>query len=390
MRMMAIALALLAPQDAKDPELRRKLETAYTSAADWLVSQQDKSGAWKQGPGPSVAFTSLAVTALARAPKDLRAKYDGPISRGAEFVASKRNSDGSFGEGPTGAFLKSYTTALAIMALSAVDREKYGDHVRGGQAYLKHNQLKEGIDRGGSGYGDEEPTKDGMKKTIANLSTTGFTSEAMEASGLPKDDEFWKLVVEFVRRCQNNSETNTDREFVEKLKAVGLSVGDDGGLYYAPSPDRKVHKAGTLKVIDKEVVQSYGSMTYHGIKTYLFAGLKKDSPEVKAAIDWVRKNYSVEAHPGFPYDSAKRNHLRGLFYYYYVMARAMDAIDERPFRTFDGKEHDWPVELGRQLLKQMKDGRMWVNENPAWWEDNPLLVTCYVLNTLDLVLKHVQ
>jgi len=377
----------------QDGDLRRRLEAAYTSAGDWLGSQQDGGGAWKQGPPgreqPSVAFTGLVVTALARAPKELRARYQASIDKGAAFIVSKRNEDGSFGEGPTGAFLKTYATAVALMALSATDREKFAEPIRGAQAYLKQHQLKEGIDRGGSGYGDDEPSKDGMKKTIANLSTTGFTADAMEESGLPKNDEFWKLVVEFVRRCQNNSETNTDKDFVEKLKAVGLSIGDDGGLYYAPSAERKIHKAGT-KITDKEIIQSYGSMTYHGIKTYLFAGLKKDSPEVKAAIDWVRKNYNIEAHPGFPYDAAKRNHLRGLFYYYYVMARAMDAIGEKPFRTFDGKEHDWPVEMGRHLLKIMKDGKMWVNDNPAWWEDNPLLVTSYVLGTLDILMKHVR
>jgi squalene-hopene/tetraprenyl-beta-curcumene cyclase len=396
MRTLAVMLAaaMMVPAQERKSDLRKRLVDAYGRAGDWLVSQQDKSGAWKQGPPgkemPSVAYTSLMVAAFARAPKDLRERYRKAIDAGAAFIVSKRNEDGSFGEGPTGAFLKTYTTAIALMALSAADREKYADPVRGAQAYLKQNQLKEGLDRGGSGYGDDEPSKDGMKKTIANLSTTGFTAEALHDSGLPREDQFWKLVVEFVRKCQNNTEVNTDKEFVEKLKAVGLSVGDDGGLYYSPVPDKGVHKAGTVKVIDKEVIQSYGSMTYEGIKTYLFAGLKKDSPEVKAAIDWVRKNYSVEAHPGFPYDSQKRNHLRGLFYYYLVFSRAMDAIAERPFRTFDGKEHDWPVELGEQLLKSMKDGKMWVNENAAWWENDPLLVTSYVLNTLDILLKHVE
>lgn len=390
MKALMLVAALLPAQD----DLKKKLENAYSSAGDWLVSQQDKSGAWLSGPpgkeSPSVAYTSIIVTAFARAPKDLRAKYQKSIDAGSAWIASKKNDDGSFGEGPSGGFLKTYATAVALMALAAVDRDKYADLIRGAQAYLKQNQLKEGLERGGSGYGDDEPTKDGMKKTIANMSTTGFAADAMEASGLPKDDQFWKLCVEFVRKCQNNSETNTDKEFVEKLKAQGLSVGDDGGLYYTPSEDRKLHKAGTVKIIDKEVVQSYGSMTYHGIKTYLFAGLKKDSPEVKAAIDWVRKNYTVEAHPGFPFDNQKRNHLRGLFYYYYVMARAMDAIGEKPFTTFDGKEHDWPAEMGEQLLKLMKDGKMWVNENPAWWENDPLLVTSYVLNSLDLILKNLE
>jgi len=394
MRILVMVLAAVLGSPDQEADLRKKLEKAYVCAADWVVSQQGSDGAWKHGPPgketPSAAYTSLIVSALARAPKEFRAQYQSAIDKGAALLVSKRNEDGSFGEGPTGAFLKTYTTAIAILALSSVDREKYADAVRGGQAYLKQHQLKEGLQRGGSGYGDDEFSKEGIKKTIANLSTTGFTAEALEASGLPKDDPFWSRVVEFVRRCQNNSETNTDKEFVEQLKVVGLSIGDDGGLYYAPIADPKIHKAGTVKLTDKETIASYGSMTYEGIKTYLYAGLQKDSPEVRAAIDWVRKNYSLEAHPGFPYDAAKRNHLRGLYYYYLVMARTLDAIGERPFKTFDGKERDWPVELAQQLLKTMKENKMWINENPAWWENDPLLVTSYVLHTLDLVMKHVQ
>jgi len=286
-------------------------------------------------------------------------------------------------------------TALTLMALATVDREKHADRIRGAQAYLKNNQLKEGAHRGGLGYGDEEPKIiDGQlvvqKKTIANLSVTGFSAEALAASGLPRDDAFWKLVVEFVRKCQNSSEVNTDPEFVASLKAKNLSVGEDGGLYYTPVADPSLQKAGTKKIADKESIVSYGAMTYEGIKTYIYAGLKKDSPEVKAAIDWVRKNYSVEVHPGFAYDETKRNHLRGLYYYYLVMGRAMDAYGENPFTTFDGKKHDWPVELGNQLLKTVRESKMWVNDNAGWYEGDPVLVTSYVLNTCDLLFKHVK
>jgi squalene-hopene/tetraprenyl-beta-curcumene cyclase len=131
-------------------------------------------------------------------------------------------------------------------------------------------------------------------------------------------------------------------------------------------------------------------MTYDGIKAYIYAGLKKDDPRVKAAIDWVRKNYSVEAHPGWAFDDKGRTHLTGLFYYYLMMARAFDAMGEKTFTTFDGKEHKWANELGEQLLKVQKDEKMWVNENPRWQESSPVLVTSYVLNVLNSVLKYVH
>jgi len=385
---------------AQEGDLARKLTETYASAAAWLLGQQDPAGAWQMGPAgktaPSPSYTALIATSLATAPEKLRAQYKPAVEKAVAYLVSKANPDGSFGEGPTGNFMKTYTTALALMAFSAVDRVAHAKHIRGAQAYLKQNQLREGAHRGGLGYGDEEPKigPDGkpfvQKKTIANLSVTGFGAEALRDSGLPQDDEFWKLVIEFVRKCQNSSEVNRDPEFVASLRAKNLSVGEDGGLYYTPVADPGLQKAGTRKIADKETIASYGAMTYEGIKTYIYAGLRKDSPEVKSAVDWVRKNYSVELHPGFAFDETQRHHLRGLYYYYLVMARALDAYGENPFVTFDGKKHDWPRELAEQLLRTVRESKMWKNDNAGWYEGDPVLVTSYVLNTSDLLLKYVK
>ena len=395
MKTMLIALAALGmvarpPQD----DLTKRLTEAYGRAADWLVSQQDASGAWKKGPAdkaqPSLAYTGIMVTALADAPGALRAKYLPAVQKGVAYLVSKQNSDGSFGDGPANAYYKVYTTSIALMALSLAAPDKK-DAIGNARGYLKSNQLKEGPDKGSLGYGDKEMKFDQGKPVdkpmIPNLSTTGFAAEGLARSGLPKDDPFWKLVVEYVQKCQNNSETNTDKDFVARLKARGLSVGDDGGLFYAANPEDM--KAGTVKLTDKEIIKSYGSMTYDGLKTYIYAGLTKDDPRVKAAIDWVRKNYSVEAHPGFSFDD-KRTHLMGIFYYYLMMTRAFDALGEKTFTTFDGTVHKWANELCEQLLRIQKEEKMWVNENPRWWEDDPLLVTSYVLNTLNSAMKYVH
>ena len=196
--------------------------------------------------------------------------------------------------------------------------------------------------------------------------------------------------MKFVRKCQNNSEVNKDPEFLAELKAKNMTVGDDGGLFYAPVASDKASPAGLKKVADKDVIISYGAMTYDGIKTYIYAGLKKDSPEVKSAMDWVRKNWSLDAHPGFVYEEVKRNHLRGLYYYYLLMARALDVYGENPLETFDGKKHDWPKELAEQFVKVVRDSKMWHNDNPAWYENDPVVTTAYVLMTCDVLFKHIR
>jgi len=379
-------------EPVQEGDLAKKLKDTYAAAAEKLVAMQDSAGAWKMGPEgkqtPSPSSTGLIVASLASAPEPIRSKFKDAAAKGLAYILSRVNADGSIGEGPTGTFIKTYTTAICLVALASVERtDKVADVIRGCQAYLKNNQLKEGLHEGGLGYGDVPKEKEKMR---GDLSVTGFAAEGLKVSGLPQDDEFWKLVVKFVRKCQNNSEVNNDPEFVAELKKAGMAVGNDGGLYYTPVASDKASPAGTKKVADKEVIVSYGAMTYDGIKTYIYAGLKKDSPEVKAAMDWVRKNWSLDMHPGFAYEEVKRNHLRGIYYYYLLMARALDVYGENPLETFDGKKHDWPKELAEQFIKVVRDSKMWQNDNPAWYENDPVVTTAYVLMTCDVLFKYVK
>jgi squalene-hopene/tetraprenyl-beta-curcumene cyclase len=399
--MMNFAAAILA-LSLQQSDLPERLKTAYVEAADALVKLQMSSGAWPvimpEREVPSVAYTALTVRALTNAPPALRTKYQSAIDKGLAFILGKSNPDGSFGEGDSGTYMKTYATAVALSALSTQPRtEKVADAIRGAQAYLKRNQLREGPHKGGLGYGDEEPKRNPetgafevKRSTIANLSATAEAAEAMKNSGVSLSDDFWPLVTEFVRKCQNNSEVNKDPEFMAALKEKGMSVDDDGSLYYTPVADGKVQKAGTRKIADREFIVGYGSMTYDGMKTYLYAGLRRDSPEVKSALDWIRRNYTLDAHPGFAFNPGTKTHLRGLFYYYLMMARALDACGERPLLTPDGRQRDWPVELGEQLLKTMRESKSWQNDNPAWYEGDPVLVTGYVLNALDILLGYVR
>jgi len=394
-----LATLALLPQES---DLADRLKAAYVDAADALVKLQMSSGAWPvimpDRQVPSVAYTAMTVRALSGAPPALRSKYQANLDKGLEFLLGKANPDGSFGEGDSGTYMKTYATAVALSALSTAPRtERIGDAIRGAQAYLKRNQLTEGPHKGGSGYGDEEPKRNpetGLfevkRSTTANLSASAAVAEAMKDSGVSLSDDYWPLVTEFVRKCQNNSEVNKDPAFLAALKEKGMSVGDDGSLYYTPVADGAVQKAGTRKVADREFIVGYGSMTYDGIKTYIYAGLRRDSPEVKSALGWIKRNYTLDAHPGFVFNPGTKTHLRGLYYYYLMMARALDACGERPLVAADGRSHDWPVELGEQLLKTMRESKAWQNENPAWYEGDSVLVTGYVLNVLDILLNYVR
>lgn len=115
-----------AAPSASSEKVGEKLIGVYSSAADWLVSVQEENGAWKMGPpekkAESPAYTGLIVTSLANAPDAVRHKYKDAVSKAVSYLLSKANVDGSFGEGPAGTFLKTYTTAVAMMALASVER----------------------------------------------------------------------------------------------------------------------------------------------------------------------------------------------------------------------------------------------------------------------------
>ena len=381
----------VAPPDTPrtaNPQLHSRLLGSYRDAADFLAARQAGDGSWQvqseMGPISSPAYTGLVLASLTGARPELQAPYRSKIEKGFAFLVGSQNDDGSFAE--AGGLMKTYATSVALMAMS-VDRGKYAGPIRNAQAWLKRHQTDAGFAAGGSGYGDKDfSLVDGAMQPVEkkeNMSTTAFTAEAMQASGLPEDDPYWELVAKYMRANQNFSETNDNKEMIAALEAAGYRVGDDGGFVYAFGQSKAAADPG-----DPQVLRSYGSMTYAGLKVYVYAGLKKTDPEVKAAMGWIRSSFTVERHPGFEFDSGDRPDLQGLFYYYLMMAKCLDAYGERPLLLEDGSTRDWPVELSEKLLSIQKDGT-WVNENTRWWEGDPVMVTAYVLGIYNILLKHV-
>jgi squalene-hopene/tetraprenyl-beta-curcumene cyclase len=364
------------------PSPRERLEESYKKGAEFLVSKQDKEGFWRFGKFPCMGFTALAAYALGGAPKELRKNYEQSIDRALKYIISRQNEDGSFSE-PDGSN-KTYVTSIVLMVLGTLGKEKYKLQIKRAQDFLVGGQKKDGIDRGGSGYGDIKPS--GKERTKCNLSTTGFACEGLKVSGLPKDSVYWKNVVEFLTKCQQNSETNTDPQLRKHLAKMGIRIGNDGGFTYAPDES----KAGMKKLPSGEkVLVSYGSMTYEGLKSFIYAGLKKDDPRVQAAMRWIKNHYTLDRHPGFGIDRIKRTHLQGLFYYYMMFAKALDAWGEEVLITADGKRHLWAQELLDKLisLQTEEEKRAWKNKAPRWMEDNSVLVTSYVLIAYNTIRK---
>ena len=95
-------------------------------------------------------------------------------------------------------------------------------------------------------------------------------------------------------------------------------------------------------------------MTYAGFKSYLYANLDRDDPRVQAAFEWIRKHYTLDHNPNMPGAQSRQ----GLYYYYHVFARALDAWGERQITDHKGRVHNWREELCAKLgALQNHDGR---------------------------------
>jgi len=95
---------------------------------------------------------------------------------------------------------------------------------------------------------------------------------------------------------------------------------------------------------------------------------------VKAALDWIRKHYQLESNPGMG--------PAGLYYYYHVFAKALDATGVDVLVDNEGGKHHWRKDLFEELAERQRDDGSWINEHTRWLEGEPTLVTGYALLAL--------
>jgi squalene-hopene/tetraprenyl-beta-curcumene cyclase len=145
---------------------------------------------------------------------------------------------------------------------------------------------------------------------------------------------------------------------------------NDGGFYYKvisePKPNDDKSFNGGLR--------SYGSMSYAGFKSMIYAGLKEDDKRVKAALEFMKKNYDLKSNPGMG--------EAGLYYYYQLMAKALSAAKLESIKDDKGVEHNWRVEFIDELASRQNADGSWTNKNKAFLESDPNLVTGYALLVL--------
>jgi len=365
-----------------DISVLNEVERAQAKGLAWLTSKQLPDGSWNKHP----AITGLAITALARNQANAAKEQQDAIDRGVKFILTAVQTNGAIYTGGRGDEYPNYSTAICAMALMATGKPEVMDTVKNARRYLIGSQFDEG-----EGYTTNNPSYGGIgygKRQRPDMSNTQLALEAIRltesletgaSDDTPKTGTaaHWKKAIEFLEACQNLPAVN-DAGWAKNVRAE-----DAGGFIYMPGDPEK--KIPALSFADDEVapkdgttpLRSYGSMTYAGLKSYLYADLKRDDLRVKAAVEWLRRNYTVDENPGLG--------MQGLFYYYHTVAKALTVYGEDTITDAKGKQRDWRYELMKKFVTLQKADGFWQNENNRWWENDPVLCTSYSLISLGIL-----
>jgi squalene-hopene/tetraprenyl-beta-curcumene cyclase len=336
----------------------------------YLLANREADGAWSLGKGVhKPAATALVVRAL-MGHGDFTMDSQ-VIKDGYKVLLSYRQKDGGIYDPKQG--VGTYTTAIAIMALTASGNPKYRGVIDDAVKYLKDVQIQPGSESpDGTTVKDGDPRIGGVdygNSGQPNLSVLGFVVESWKDAGVKSDDPAMKSAVEFLKKVQNRSESNpTD---------MAREGSNDNGFFYALSGSHG--GAGQ----DGKGQRSYGSMTYVGFKSLLYAGVDRTDDRVKGALGWIRSNWRLDANPNLPQAKSQE----GLYYYYLAYAKALRAYGEPVITDSDSKKHNWREELVDTLKQRVSQDGSWTNRADRWEEGSSLLVTAYAVTALEETLK---
>ncbi|MCC6320718.1 MAG: hypothetical protein IT438_04695 [Phycisphaerales bacterium] len=395
---LVLSAVIAAPALAIDEAHKKKADELAAKAFDYLKTKQDKAtGGWSVPAEGSTqphlpAISGLVLHGMLMGPKAQR--EDPAVALGIKYILNFQQPDGGIYD----KMLPSYNTSICLSALSKADTPQAHAAIPAAQDFLRKIQFGEGSDPAAGGPDAAKPVDKSHpyyggvgygKHGRPDLSNTQFMLQAMQDSGVSPEDPAVQRAVKFLERLQMLDEVN-DMPYADKSR--------QGGFVYsvAENADSVDKRAGESKAVMIEEslddgtkvsrLRAYGSMTYAGFKSYLYAALPRDDVRVRAAFDWIRKNYTVQENPGVG--------ASGMYYYYVTFSRGLNAWGQPEIdvasvsKDADGKpvtrteKRDWANDLIDRLAELQNPDGSFKSLDKRWMEDNPVLITAYALLAL--------
>jgi squalene-hopene/tetraprenyl-beta-curcumene cyclase len=355
------------PRDGKNLSFRNEIRDSLNRSLVWLRAQQNADGSFgKDTLHP--ALTALPLIAFQREPTGRFAKEEF-VAKGYAYLRGFTQPDGGIYSKENG--LANYNTSVCLLALVGANEPKDLDTLVKARAYVVGQQaagMAKPETDGGIGYGSIGASP---KRGHPDLDNTVVALEALRATKhLIADkpgtkDLNWNAAIDFVARCQNLPSN--------KQPWASGDADNKGGFIYYPG----FSNAGEVTLEGGgKALRSYGSMSYAGLLSFIYADVKSDDPRVTAAVAWLRKHYTLDENPGLE--------KSGYFYYLHLMAKGLTAAGITELEV-GGKKSDWRLALAERLMKLQQQDGSWLNDTARWKENNPVLVTTYCALTLEIL-----
>ncbi len=363
--LFAFALSALSPSitwaQVDNVQLQEKLNQTAGKGVAFLMEKGRNATDGSFSKELSPAVTALCVSALVRNGIPVG---NAKVQQSLSFLESLVRADGGIYANKSN--LRNYETSVSLIAFHQCNVDgKYDTILERGSAFLKGIQWDAGEGHGvesnhhgGQGYGSHQRP---------DLSNTSFFLDALkelEDEDMQNSDAVRKAII-FTSRCQNLASEFNAAEFTEHIPE-----GDVGSMVYS-AVGKGETKAEALSTTPAGGLRGYASMTYAGLKTFLYAGMDRDDIRVRAAMDWISRHYDLDSNPGLG--------QQGLYYYYHVFGKTMRAVGEPTLTDDKGVVHNWRDDLVTKLASLQKEDGSWTNEQDRWYEGDPNLVTAYSL-----------
>lgn len=367
-----ILAGLVVPAHAIDDAHRAKANEVASKAIEYFRKHQEPDGSWVPKPGPAV--TAMVASGMLDAGVPAT---DPNLKKAVDYILAQQKPSGAI----SGPILENYNTSIALMALGRLPQTAPGRDAAIAKAtqFLKNEQWSEDSTITGTKVAQGHPYYGGAgygKHGRPDLSNTAIMIAGLHDAGLNCNDPAYTRAMQFISKLQGSKANTT----------YGDKIVPDGGFIYTDGDDGKpgnlktnAQPATTLDASGHSRLITYGSMTYAGFMSYLYAQLDKSDPRVNDAFHWVQSNYTVDENP--------RVGKQGYFYYVHLMARALHAYGEPQIKTADGKTHDWQNELIDKLASLQQPDGSFLNEKDRWMEGSRELDTAYALMAIEQAAK---
>ena len=355
------------------------LRTAQGPEGGWLEGSATKATDQKKASYavPS-AVTALAVKAFAQAGHV--AADDRTAARAMAFLRTHTGLGGAFEPDPSSG-MGTYVASTLLMALAAQQDDALSEQVAQVRGWLREVQWDQaeghapGSDWfGGYGYGN---------RGRPDLSNTQMVLDALHDAGVSTDDPAVQRALAFVARTQNVA-TNPEAWAQKGSKDGGFVYTPAGGGESFASEAAGEGRKGENLPEGTRSLRSYGSMTYAGLKSMLYAGLAPTDPRVRAAFEWIRMHYGFAENPGLG--------AQGHYYYLHTAARTLLATNEATVTPATGESptaRNWRDDLVDAVCGLQQPDGSWKNPVERWMEGQPELATIYAVLALEEAIKPV-